>query len=168
MPWKMNNPNPEDPGPPPQTLIPIHVIPFQPVPQPSPTTAFLQAIALPQALEVVNMGLKTMQILAHEETRRQEIQANKEIALASIEAGRHVMSQLVNREYDNRDLAVKEMAEIMKTMTMAGHPEAALELGRALLEKKLDSQFVRDLLAFRAQHASAGFIDLEITNPPSS
>jgi hypothetical protein len=76
------------------------------------------------------------------------------------------MSQIVDREYDSRELAIKTLSEIAKMMVQAGNSEAALELSKSLVEKKLDPAFIRELLAFRAQHASAGFIELKATSGP--
>jgi hypothetical protein len=153
---------------PPVTIVPIYqpvpVAPSRPVMPPSNFLTYIQALPLADGIQLIHKVLDAMQVLEREETRRTEIQADTKIRLANIEAGREIMMELVNREYDNRDLAVKSMTEVITLMTQMGNTDAALELSKMLMEKKLDSQFIRELLAFRNQHASAGLINIQVTN----
>ena len=101
---------------------------------------------------------------SQEETHRQQVQAEKEVRLAQIESGSKLISQLVAREYDNKDLAMKTIGQTIQTMAQLGNNDAALELSKLLLDKTLSGEFVRHLLEFRNQYASGGMIELRATN----
>jgi hypothetical protein len=126
--------------------------------------AFMQALPMAEGLALANNILTTMQVLEQEETHRQHIQAEKEVRLAQIETGGKIMTQLVDREYDSKDLAIKSMTPVMLTMAQMGHNDAAIQLAQLLLDRTLSGEFVKQLLEFRNTHASGGMIELRVKN----